>query len=73
MDGRLDLRAIGDHMTLPDDDRWRETADAETRRQHPVGYWCVRDDEGVRCFWHELTVTRDEYLAHSGKGDCAAA
>ena len=47
-------------------DRWRETADAETRRQHPDQYWCVRDDDGpVQYFWHELRVTRDEYLAHS--------
>ena len=53
-------------------DRWRETADAETRRKHADGYWCVRDDEGVQYFWHELPVTRDEYLAHSDKHDCAA-
>ena len=55
------------------DGRWRETADAGTRRQHADGYWCVADDEGVQYFWHELAATRDEYLAHSGKDDCAAA
>ena len=46
-------------MSLADDDRWRETADAATRMQNPDGYWCVRDDDRVLYFWHELTVGRD--------------
>ena len=45
-------------MRLPDNP-WRETADAATRMQNPDGYWCVRDDDRVLYFWHELTVGRD--------------
>jgi hypothetical protein len=33
--------------------------------------WCVRDDTGVQYFWGaETPVSREEYLAHSGKEDC---
>ena len=31
-------------MSFPDNDRWRETADAATRAQYPDEYWCVADD-----------------------------
>ena len=40
---------------------------------NPDQYWCVRDDDGPgQYFWAEQTVSREEYLAHSGKDDCAA-
>ena len=61
-------------MSQSNNARWRETADAATRMQHPDQYWCVRDDDGPgQYFWAEQTVSREEYLAHSGKDDCAAA
>ena len=52
---------------------WSESAEVAKRRQRPEQYWCVRDETGVQYFLHELTVTREEYLTHSGKDDCAAA
>jgi hypothetical protein len=54
-----------------DDYRWRVTADAATRMQYPDEYWCVADDGWVQYFWAEQTVSREEYLANSGKEDCA--
>jgi hypothetical protein len=57
-------------MSLPDNDRWRETADAATRAHYPEEYWCVADDGWVQYFWGEQTVTREQYLANSGKPDC---
>jgi hypothetical protein len=33
-------------MSLPDDKRWRETADLATRMQHPDEYWCVAASRG---------------------------
>ena len=50
----------------PNNERWRETTDAATRAQ----YWCVADDGWAQYFWREQTVTREEYLANSGKPDC---
>ena len=55
-----------------ENERWLETADAASRQEHPDGYWCILDENGVQYFWHEQTVTRDEYLGHSDKDDCAA-
>ena len=55
---------------MPD---WYATADAKMRMLLPEQYWCVRDDDGVQYFWNKQTVSREEYLAHSGKDDCAAA
>jgi hypothetical protein len=57
-------------MSLSNDNRWRETADAATRAQHPDEYWCVADDDWAQYFWAEQTVTRKEYVANSGKPDC---
>ena len=54
----------------PNNARWRETADAATRAQYPDEYWCVADDGWAQYFWREQTVTREEYLANSGKLDC---
>jgi hypothetical protein len=56
---------------LTNDDRWRGTADAVTRMQYPEEYWCIADDDWVQYFWAELTVSREEYLANSGREDCA--
>ena len=53
-------------MSLSNDNRWRETADAATRAQYPDEYWCVADDGWVQYLWAEQTVTREEYLANSG-------
>ena len=51
---------------------WSESAEVAKRRQQPEQYWCVRDDTGVQYFWGaETPVIREEYLAHSGKDDCA--
>ena len=61
----------GDDMSPSNDPRWRETADVATRIQYPEEYWCVADDGWVQYFWADQTVSREEYLAHSGKGDCA--
>ena len=47
------------------------TADAATLAQCPDEYWCVADDGWAQYFWREQTVTREEYLANSGKDDCA--
>jgi hypothetical protein len=38
--------------------------------QYPNEYWCVADDGWAQYFWGEQTVTREEYLANSGKPDC---
>ena len=43
------------------------TADAATLTQCPDEYWCVADDGWAQYFWREQTVTREEYLANSGK------
>ena len=40
-------------MSFPDNDRWRETADAATRAQYPDEYWCVVDDGWTQYFWGE--------------------
>ena len=40
-------------MSLANDDRWRETADAATRAQYPEEYWCVADDGWAQYFWAE--------------------
>ena len=58
-------------MTLSNEDRWRETADAAMRMQYPDEYWSMADDGWVQYFWAEQTVSREEYLANSGKEDCA--
>ena len=48
----------------------RPTPPGVSPRPEPV--WCVRDDDGLtQYFWAELPVTRNEYLANSGKEDCA--
>ena len=57
-------------MTLSNEDRWRETADAATRMQYSDEYWCIADG-WAQYFWAEQTVGREEYLANSGKDDCA--
>ena len=57
-------------MTLSNEDRWRETADAATRMQYPDEYWCIADG-WAQYFWAEQTVSREEYLANSGKNDGA--
>ena len=54
-------------MSLLNDDRWRETAGAATRMQYPDEYWCIADDGWAQYFWAEQTVSREEYLANSGK------
>jgi hypothetical protein len=47
------------------------TCRLSTRRQHPEHYWCAGEDDGsVQYFWDEQTVSREEYLAYSGKDDC---
>ena len=43
----------------------------QTRMQYPDEYWCVADDGPAQYFWAEQTVSREEYLANSGKDDCA--
>jgi hypothetical protein len=58
-------------MSLTNDDRWRETADTVTRMQYPDEYWCIADDDWGQYFWAEQTVSREEYLAYSGRRDCA--
>jgi hypothetical protein len=58
-------------MSLTHDDRWRGIADAVTRMQYPEEYWCIADDDWVQYFWAEVTVSREEYLANSGRDDCA--
>jgi hypothetical protein len=57
-------REVEMNMSLPD------IADAATRAQYPDEYWCVSDDGWVQYFWAEQTVSREEYLANSGKPDC---
>jgi hypothetical protein len=37
-------------MTLSNEDRWRETADATTQMQYPDEYWCIADD-GWAQYW----------------------
>jgi hypothetical protein len=43
-------------MSLTNDDRWRETADAVTRMQYPDEYWCIADDDWVQ----HLTARRTQ-------------
>ena len=33
--------------------------------------WCIADDGWAQYFWAEQTVSREEYLANSGKNDGA--
>jgi hypothetical protein len=51
-------------ISMPDDDRWGETAHDASGR-YPEEYWCVADDGWAQYFWGEQTVSREEYLANS--------